>query len=152
MLFHQPVVGQPPKVALSYWELKDERMIRHFHRCPWRIIRRRKNLHPATLSSPRTGHPIPAKAIVTPYLERAAKDRLLNLFARPPPLGGIESRAGLYGRDFSLAIIGESDLAGLTRKRQVNFIGIFVDAVVLARAADVLVEKQPQFVWVHSLP
>ena len=112
------VVGQLPKVARFYRELKNERMIRFFYRCPRRLIRRRKNLHAGTLSLPRAGHPVPAKTIITPYLERPAKDRLLDLLARPPPLGGIESRAWLYGRDFFFAIIGESDLAGLARKRE----------------------------------
>jgi hypothetical protein len=91
-----PVIGDLPKVARLYWELKDERVLSYFDIDAWSIVWRWKNLHPGTIPPQRTWHEEATETIFTSYLQRPSKDRLLDVLANSLPLGSIERRTGFY--------------------------------------------------------
>jgi hypothetical protein len=111
MLPQPPVIGDVPKVARLYRELKNEWVLSRFDIDARSIVWRWKNLHPGTLPPPRTWHEEATEAIFTSYLQRPSKDRLLDVLANSLPLGSIERRTGFYRDDLFVAK-GEADSAG----------------------------------------
>ena len=126
-------------------------MSSHFDVGPWRVTRRRKNLHSRAIPPPRTQHAETTETILTPHLERSGKDRSLDVLADSVPLGNLERLTGLYGDDLFLAK-DEHDSAGRPCKRKVKFVRIIGATVMLSRSSDPLVQKEPQIGSIKARP
>jgi hypothetical protein len=148
MLPSSAIIGDGPETRILDREFEDEGIIGMFARCARRAIGRWEDLHSRPSTTPPALYAKSAEAELSTHLSWPFEKGPFDFCANSLPFRAVESRAGFDNSD-PCAFIDERNPTSLAGEGQVEHIEV---TIILTRATDPLLKKQPQVCLVEIGP